>query len=172
MIPQQIIDVLEGNDVLLVPPASEGTQETASEKFAVEHFKSLVDLGLVVARDTAPDDKDATWLLFNPDHFDADTIHQYAITGRLAEFVNGEGNNQKPEDPTHIVNVTHAKTGESTRDILVNTPEQAKAAIAKNAGPERNVALNPWDPDSGKAVIRNRIQNIGAIPDPTGGEPQ
>ncbi len=166
MIPQQIIDVISGEDALLIPPTQEGVQATPEEIYAMDHLEALIDLGLAMARDTKPTDDEATWLLFNPDHFDPEAVREYAVSDRLAEFVNGEGNNVKPENATGIVNV-FAKDGSDVRDVLVATPEQAQAAIQRNSRPGRAVELNPADGETLSKVIDNRVQNIGTIPVPT-----
>jgi hypothetical protein len=171
MIPQQIIDVISGEDALLLPPAQEGVQPMPEEVYALDHLEALVDLGLAVARDTKPTDETATYLLFNPDFFDPEEVRQYAMTDRLAEFVNGEGNNQKPANPTGIVNV-FAKDGSDVRDVLVETPEQAQAAIARNQKPGRAVELNPADAGTLQKVINNRVQNVGTVPIPTDNTPR
>lgn len=166
MIPDQIIDVLDGSDVLLIPPASEGTVPTPSEQFAIEHAEALVDLGLVIARDTGKSDEDASYLLFNPDVFDPGTVERFAMQGRLAEFVNGLGNNQKPENPTHMVSVKSAATGDPIRDVLVDSPEKAAAAIQRNDSPKRTVELNPVTPDNLNNTLLARVKGIGAVPNP------
>ena len=166
MIPQQVIDVLEGTDAILLPPMEEGVQPMPEELFVLEHLEALVDLGMAVARDTMERDEDATWLVFNPEAYDPEVVRQYAMSNRLAEFVNGEGNNAKPQNPTGIVNV-FAKDGSDVRDILVETPEQAQAAIAANSRPGRAIEVNPADAGTLQKVIDNRILNIGTVPIPT-----
>lgn len=165
MIPQQIIDVLEGTDAMLIPPMTEGVQPMPEEIFVIQHVEALIDLGMAIARDTKPNDEDATWLVFNPEVFDPEEIRQYAQSDRLAEFVNGEGNHTKPANPTAMVNV-FAKDGSGIRDILVDTPEKAQAAITANTRPGRGVELNPATPEKLSKVIDNRIQNIGTVPIP------
>lgn len=163
MIPQQILDVLAGEDVLLIPPAQEGVTPIPAEVYADEHAEALLDLGMAVTKENRPEGE--AFLLYNPEVHPTEEVEQYAQAGRLAEYVNGEGNNKKPGNPSAMVNVT-TPGGEPVRDILVETPEQAKAAMQRNSSPKRNVALNPFTAETSGNVLRNRIQRVGEIPNP------
>lgn len=163
MIPQQILDVLAGEDVLLVPPAQEGVMPMPAETYAEEHAEALLDLGLALTREDRPEGE--AFLLYNPEIYPVEEVEQYASEVRLAEYVNGAGNNVKPADANSVVNVTTEK-GEPVRDILVSTSDQAKSAMERNNSPKRNVKLSPLSPENVESTLRNRIQRVGEIPSP------
>lgn len=163
MIPEQILDVLAGDDVLLIPPAQEGVMPMPAEAYADEHAEALLDLGLAITKEDRPEGE--AYLLYNPEVYPPEEVESFAKEGRLSEYVNGAGNNQKPADSNAVVSVT-TKKGEPVRDIMVASPQQAEAAIARNQSSKRNIALSPLTPDSVQGTLRNRIQRIGEIPNP------
>lgn len=157
-IPEQIINVLRGSDALLIPPANEGTQPTQAELFAQEYLEMLLGLGLKLATDDGNPEVagDETYLLFNPDGFDEQLVLQAAQQGRLAEFVNGLGNNQKPIEPKAIVEVRSKRTGETIRDILTDTPETTESAVLRNQTADTDVIVEPATNETLLNAIRRR----------------
>lgn len=158
MIPDQIINVLKGTDALLIPPANEGVVPMEAEIFAQEHLPALLALGLKLATDDGNPEVqgDETYLLFNPDGFDANIVMQAADSGRLAEFVNGLGNNKKPETPIAIVKVRSKNTGGSVRDILTDTPETTLSAAQRNNTADHTVEVQPATNDTLINALGNR----------------
>lgn len=158
MIPEQIINVLKGTDALLIPPTNEGTQPTESEVFAQTHLEALLTLGLQLATDDGDPavEGDEMYLLFNPDGFDSATIMQAADAGRLAEFVNGLGNNTKPEAPIAIVKVRSKNTGGTVRDILTDTPETTLSAVQRNSTVDNDVSVQGATNESLISALGNR----------------
>jgi hypothetical protein len=158
MIPEQIINVLKGTDALLIPPANEGTIPTESEIYAQKFLEPLLALGLMLATDQGvPEvEGDETYLLYNPDGFDNNAVMQAADQGRLAEFVNGTGNNKKPEQPIAIVKVRSKKTGATVRDILTDSPETTMSAAQRNNTEDHTVDVQPASNDTLINALGNR----------------
>jgi hypothetical protein len=158
MIPEQIINVLKGTDALLIPPQNEGTVPTEAENFVLEHLEPLIALGLKLATDDGNPQVagDETYLLFNPDGFDEEAVMQAADQGRLAEFVNGAGNNVKPTNPIAIVKVRNKKSGATVRDILTDSPETTMSAAQRNNTEDHVVAVEPASNDTLLNALDNR----------------
>jgi hypothetical protein len=135
-IPQQVLNTLAGTDVVLVPPESEGTIPTPAEEFVKNNTDALFMLGMVLA--VSPTE---SALLFNPDFHDPDLINEMAKEDRLAEYVNGEGNNEKPIDPRALVKVT--SRGEPVRDILVDDEQSGINAAMRNMTADNDVEILP-----------------------------
>lgn len=157
-IPEQILNVLRGTDALLIPPANEGTQPTQAELFAQQYLEFLLGLGLKLATDDGNPEVagDETYLLFNPTFFDETLVLQAAEQSRLAEFVNGLGNNQKPIEPKALVEVVSKRTGETIRDILTDTPETTETAVLRNQTADTDVRVVPATNETLLNAIRRR----------------
>lgn len=142
-IPDQILSVLKGTDVILIPPENEGTVPTPSEQFVKAYLEPLLALGLQLATDDADPEVvgDESYLLFNPSFFDANLIQAAAEQSRLAEFVNGLGNNAKPANPIAMVRVFNRNSGEPVRDILTDTPETTMTAAQRNVTQDNDVSV-------------------------------
>lgn len=148
-IPQQVLNTLAGTDVLLVPPPEEGTAPTPAEKFAEEFIEPLMSLGMAVA--VSPSGMS---LMFNPEFHDPKALEQLAKADRLAEYVNGEGNNEKPIDPKALVKVT--SRGEPVRDILVDNVQAGINAGRRNMTSENEVEVLPVTGETLTATLENR----------------
>lgn len=157
-IPEQVINSLAGKDVILVPPQEEGTTPTPAEEFVQAFIEPLMMLEMGVAVQ-----EDGSALLFNPSYHDPALIEQAAQQGRLAEYVNGAGNNQKPVNPMAMVKVT-SKKGEPVRDILVDSLEKADTAARRNMTDEHNVEVVPASNEELASTLANRAP-AGTMPE-------
>jgi hypothetical protein len=136
-IPQQVINTLAGTDVVLVPAEEEGTVPMPSEDFVRENIEALIALGMMVVVD--PETFMA--LVYNPSFHDTEELKVLALEGRLAEYVNGLGKNQKPINPQAMVKVS--SKGQPVRDILVDNVEAGINAGQRNLTADNEVEVLP-----------------------------
>ena len=161
-IPQQVLNALAGTDVVLIPPEEEGTAPMPAEDFVRQYIEPLVALDMAVVVDP----NSLTSLLFNPTFHDEKELTQMAIDGRLAEYVNGQGNNQKPINPQALVKVT--SKGQPVRDILVDNVEAGINAGKRNMTADNQVEVLPVTPENLMNTLetRGRRPNV-PMPEPT-----
>jgi hypothetical protein len=158
-IPDQVLSMLSGADVVLVPPPQEGTQPTEAEDFIQAFIEPLMmlEMGVAIEPETG------MGLVFNPTYHNPDVIGELALAGRLAEYVNGLGNNEKPINPEALVRVT-SPSGEPIRDILVDSREKAQTAVARNETGDHVVEVLPADQQNLTATLANRSPT-GSMPE-------
>jgi hypothetical protein len=149
-IPQQVINALQGTDVVLVPPEEEGTQPMPAEDFVREYIEPLLALDMAVVVDP----ESFSSVLFNPTFHDTEELKALAVEGRLAEYVNGLGNSQKPINPQALVRVT--SKGEPVRDILVDNVEAGINAGNRNLTENNEVEVLPATPENLMDTLETR----------------
>ena len=148
-IPQQVINTLAGTDVILIPPEEEGTQPMPAEEYVKAFIEQLMALGMQLALSPS-----GTSLLFNPSYHNPEEITVLAEQDRLAEYVNGVGNNQKPINPQALVKVT--SKGQPVRDILVDNVEAGINAGNRNLTQDNEVEVLPVTPENLMDTLETR----------------